>query len=65
MDDELKIAVRELFEKYLNHAEESDSGRLYKPVQISCSRALMTEPLNILIEKIRKLSGAAHAPRTF
>ena len=65
MDDELKIAVRELFEKYLNYAEESDSGRLFKPIQISCSRALMTEPLNDLIEKIRKLSGAAHAPRTY
>lgn len=65
MDDELKLAVKELFEKYLNHTEESSSGRPFRPVQISCTRALMTEPLNDLIEKIRKLAGAAHAPRTY
>jgi hypothetical protein len=56
--DELKECVKELFEKYLNRREESDSGRMFAPIYVSCCRALMTGPLGELLERIRVLSGA-------
>ena len=56
--DELKECVKELFEKYLNRREESDSGRMFAPIYVSSCRALMTGPLGELLEKIRVLSGA-------
>ena len=56
--DELKECVKELFEKYLNRREESDSGRMFAPIYISSCRALMTGPLGELLERIRVLSGA-------
>jgi len=55
---ELKEAVKELFEKYLNVIEESDNGRLFHPTTISTCRAMKVEPLNNLLEKLRVLSGA-------
>jgi len=56
--DELRECVKELFEGYLNRREESDGGRLFAPVQVSCVRSLMVEPLGELLEKMRVLSGA-------
>lgn len=56
--DELKECVKELFEKYLNRREESDSGRMFAPIYVSSCRALMTGPLGELLERIRVLSGA-------
>ena len=56
--DELKECVKELFEKYLNRREESDSGRMFAPIYLSSCRALMTGPLGELLERIRVLSGA-------
>jgi len=56
--DELKECVKEFFEKYLDYREESDGGRIFGPIYISCGRALMMEPLSELIEKMRVLSGA-------
>jgi len=55
---ELRLAVKELFEKYLNVIEESDSGRLFHPTTIGTCRAMKVEPLNNLLEKLRVLSGA-------
>jgi hypothetical protein len=60
--DELKECVHEFFAKYLNHVEESDSGRLFNPVTIGCCRALMMGPLNQLLERMRVLSGAKPNP---
>jgi len=60
--DELKECVHEFFTKYLNHVEESDSGREFNPVTIGCCRALMLEPLNELLERMRVLSGAEPNP---
>jgi len=57
-DDELRVCVKEFFEKYLNHVEESDGGKMFNPIVVSCSRALMTEPLNDLLAKMAELSGA-------
>ena len=56
--DELKDCVKEFFEKYLNRREESDSGRVFSPITISCCRVMMLEPLDELLEKMRVLSGA-------
>jgi hypothetical protein len=57
--DELKQCVREFFERYLNRREESDSGRIFAPITVSCCRAAMLDPLNDLLERMRVLSGAA------
>ena len=57
-DDELRVCVKEFFEKYLNRTEESDSGKMFNPIVVSCSRALMTEPLNNLLARMAELSGA-------
>ena len=59
--DELRECVKEFFEKYLNRREESDSGRLFAPVQVSSVRVMLVEPLGELLEKMRVLSGAEKA----
>ena len=56
--DELKECVREFIEQYLNRREESDGGRMFAPIYVSCCRVMMTEPLGELLEKMRVLSGA-------
>ena len=55
---ELQGLVKELFEKYLNRVEESDEGRDFSPITIGCCRAHMLEPLNNLLDRMAKLSGA-------
>tara|TARA_R110000823_G_scaffold71687_1_gene165153 strand:- start:645 stop:860 length:216 start_codon:yes stop_codon:yes gene_type:complete len=57
-DAELRACVKEFFEKYLNLVEESDSGKEFNPITISCCRALMLEPLNNLLNRMAELSGA-------
>ncbi len=57
-DAELRVCVKEFFERYLNRVEESDSGKEFYPITVSCSRALMHEPLNTLLAKMSSLSGA-------
>lgn len=56
--EQLRIAVKEFFEKYLDVVEESDSGKIFHPITISCCRALKTEPLEKLLTEMRALSGA-------
>ena len=60
--NELKEAVNDFFTKYLNRVEESDSGRCFHPIYISCCRALMMEPLGQLLERMRVLSDAPPDP---
>ena len=55
---ELQKLVKEFFEKYLNRVEESDEGREFSPIMLTCCRAHMLEPLNELLQKMAKLSGA-------
>lgn len=55
---ELRECVKEFFEKYLNRQEESESGRMFAPVQVSSVRVMLVEPLGELLEKMRVLSGA-------
>ena len=57
-DAELRVCVKEFFEKYLNRTEESDSGKMFNPIVVSCCRVMMQEPLNNLLAKMSKLSGA-------
>jgi 3'-phosphoadenosine 5'-phosphosulfate sulfotransferase (PAPS reductase)/FAD synthetase len=56
--DELKECVKEFFEQYLNRREESDGGRMFAPIYVSCCRVMKTKPLNELLERMRVLSGA-------
>ena len=55
---ELQGLVKEFFEKYLNRVEESDSGKMFNPIVVSCCRVMMTEPLNNLLARMAELSGA-------
>jgi hypothetical protein len=57
-DAELRVCVKEFFEKYLNRTEESDSGKMFNPIVVSCCRAMMTEPLSNLLDRMAELSGA-------
>lgn len=59
---ELKATVRSFFEDFLNVREESDSGRVFAPITLSSSRCMMIDPLCAILQKMRKLSGAADAP---
>ena len=54
----LEACVKEFFEKYLNRVEESDSGKMFHPICISCCRAAMLEPLDKLLDRMAELSGA-------
>ena len=60
-EEELKQCVKSFFEDYLNIRECSDAGRMWAPIAISCARAMKLEPLGILIERMRVLSGAEKA----
>ena len=57
-DAELRVCVKEFFEKYLNYAEESDSGKMFHPITVSCCRVMMMQPVSDLLHKMCELSGA-------
>lgn len=59
--EELKELVRDFFEKFLDTWEESDSGKEFHPITISCCRAIKIEPLDNLLNRMRELSGAKPA----
>lgn len=59
--EELKELVRDFFEKFLDTWEESDSGKEFHPITISCCRAMKIEPLDNLLNRMRELSGAKPA----
>jgi hypothetical protein len=54
---ELQDLVKSFFEDYLNYQEESDSGRVFNPIHISCTRAMMIEPLARLLMRMKEFSG--------
>ena len=56
--EELQILVKSFFEDYLDVQEESDSGRVFNPIHISCTRVMMMEPLAGLLNRMKELSGA-------
>jgi 3'-phosphoadenosine 5'-phosphosulfate sulfotransferase (PAPS reductase)/FAD synthetase len=54
--NDLKECVREFF-KILDSQEESEEGRMFHPVTINCCRAMMIEPLNKLLDRMKELSN--------
>ena len=54
--NDLKECVREFF-KILDSQEESEEGRMFHPVTIKCCRAMMIEPLNKLLDRMKELSN--------
>ena len=56
--EQLKALVKSFFEDYLNLREESEGGRMFSPIHVSCSRALKLKPLSELVARMRELSGA-------
>ena len=54
---ELQTLVKSFFEDYLNYEEESDSGRVFCPIHLSCTRVMMIEPLAELLKRMKELSG--------
>lgn len=47
----VKEDLKKFFEM-LNYTEESDSGRIFNPVNISCVRAHMVQPLNEILKRL-------------
>lgn len=62
--DELKECVKSFFEDFLDIREESDSGRMFAPIHVSCCRAMHCVALGELLERMRVLSGAS-LPRKY
>jgi len=56
MSDQLKEAVKEFF-AYLDMEEESDSGRIFHPISISCCRVMLHERVNSCLEKMKELAN--------
>jgi hypothetical protein len=55
--NELQVLVKSFFEDYLNYQEETDEGRVFNPIHISCTRAMMIKPLAKLLMRMKELSG--------
>lgn len=51
---ELKLLVKRFFD-ILDVKEESDSGREFSPVFISCCRVLLGEELNKILSRMKEL----------
>ena len=47
------ILVKELFE-LLDRTEETDEGRVFRPVQISCSRVMDRMKLNQVLSDLKR-----------
>jgi hypothetical protein len=50
---DLQELVKEFF-TYLDYTEESEGGREFHPISIGSCRVLMTQPLNMCINKLRE-----------
>jgi hypothetical protein len=53
VEPSLKEDLKKFFEM-LDYTEESDSGRIFHPINISCVRALMVKPLDEVLGRLRK-----------
>lgn len=53
---DLKEMLKEFF-SYLDYTEESDSGRVFHPIEIGCCRCLMHEPLDEVITRLRDMAN--------
>ena len=59
---ELQEVVKEFFNRFLNRVEDSEEGKPFNPVIVSCCRSLMIQPLSDILERMRVLSGAKPNP---
>lgn len=50
---DVNALVREFF-SYLDYKDETDSGTEFNPIVISSCHVLMTQPLNMCINKLRE-----------
>lgn len=57
---DLAAVVRQFF-TYLDTTEESDSGREFHPVHLSCCRAAWVKDLNRVIADMKRLSVESHS----
>jgi len=55
-DMELKLLTKRFFQ-ILDTKEESDSGKEFSPVFISCCRVLLGEELNKILPRMKELSN--------
>jgi hypothetical protein len=55
-DNTIKELVRELFEM-LDYTEESDGGKIFHPITITCCRVMMNERLNKLLTELKEASN--------
>jgi hypothetical protein len=53
---ELKTLTKRFFQ-ILDTKEESDSGRIFSPVFISCCRVLLGQELNKILLRMKELSN--------
>ncbi len=53
--DAVMTELTKLFE-FLDYQEESDSGRLFNPIFISCSRAMKVKPLGECVDELKRLT---------
>lgn len=53
---ELKTLTKKFFE-ILDIKEESDSGRTFSPVYISCCRVFLGDELNEILKRMRELAN--------
>lgn len=53
-DTELKLLTKRFFE-ILDTKEESDSGKEFSPVKISCCRTFLGEELNKILPRMKEL----------
>jgi 3'-phosphoadenosine 5'-phosphosulfate sulfotransferase (PAPS reductase)/FAD synthetase len=55
-DERLKECVKEFF-AFLDYQEESDGGKMFNPITISCCRVMKVDPLNKLLDEMKALSN--------
>jgi hypothetical protein len=53
--EQLKGVVRAFF-KYLDTTEESDEGRIFHPLHLSCCRSMWTDDINLIMKRMKELS---------
>jgi hypothetical protein len=59
------MCIEELVEEfisYLEYREESESGRSFHPITISSCRVLMTEPLAMVIARLKGFTSSVCPP---
>jgi hypothetical protein len=54
LNERMSRLISEFF-RMLDTVEESESGREFHPVTISCCRSMMIEPLNAILKEMKEL----------